>query len=270
MKNPKQYFPDTNMPNLRLTDQEAADVTAYLLSSRDPRYENVALPAVDAKLRDELALAYLQNLYTIERSRAKLAAMPEQERNVYLGEQTIAKYGCYGCHDIKGFENAKPIGTELTAGGLEAAPPVRLRPRARASPHTRHDWIKTKVLRPRIWDEGKEAVKDYNELLKMPNFGMTEREAKAVLVERHGLHQGVGASPPAGPPTHPRAAALAEGRKLVTRFNCQGCHLIEGHGPGHQDPDRRGRGRAAAEPRRRGRARPGRLAVRTTSTTRAG
>ena len=25
-KNPKQYFPDTNMPNLRLTDQEAADV----------------------------------------------------------------------------------------------------------------------------------------------------------------------------------------------------------------------------------------------------
>jgi mono/diheme cytochrome c family protein len=25
-------------------------------------------------------------------------------------------------------------------------------------------------------------------------------------------------------------AALAEGRKLITRFNCQGCHLIEGQG----------------------------------------
>jgi cytochrome c2 len=39
VRNPKQYFPETNMPNLRLTDQEAADVVAYLLSSRDPDYE---------------------------------------------------------------------------------------------------------------------------------------------------------------------------------------------------------------------------------------
>ena len=30
-------------------------------------------------------------------------------------------------------------------------------------------------------------------------------------------------------------ASMAEGRKLITRFNCQGCHLVEGHGHAIQD-----------------------------------
>ena len=44
--------------------------------------------------------------------------------------------------------------------------------------HTRQDWIYTKLRDPRVFDKDKEAVKDYNELLKMPNFGMSEREAE--------------------------------------------------------------------------------------------
>lgn len=35
----------------------------------------------------------------------------------YLGRKTIARYGCYGCHDIPGFEQAKPIGTPLNDWG---------------------------------------------------------------------------------------------------------------------------------------------------------
>src|SRR6185295_8918669 len=54
-------------------------------------------------------------------------------------------------------------------------------------PHTRQDWVFNKLLRPRMWDEGKEAAKDYNELLKMPNFGMSEREATAVLANVMGF-----------------------------------------------------------------------------------
>lgn len=230
IKNPKQYFPDTNMPNLRLTDQEAADITAYLLDApnHNRAYENVALPAVDRGVRDELALGYLQNLYTMDRSRAKLAAMPEAERNIYLGEQTIGKYGCYGCHDIKGFENTKPIGTELTQEGSKPLHQLDFG-HVHEVPHTRQDWVYNKLLRPRMWDEGKEAAKDYNELLKMPNFGMSQREATAVLANVMGFtKESAIATRQAG--GNARNAALAEGRKLVTRFNCQGCHLIEGHG----------------------------------------
>ncbi|HET9228791.1 MAG TPA: c-type cytochrome [Thermoanaerobaculia bacterium] len=235
VKNPKQYFPDTNMPSLRLTDQEAADVVAYVSNSRDAKFENVALPAVDGKVRDELALSYLQNLFTIEASRAKLNAMSDTERNVFLGEQTITKYGCYGCHDIRGFENAKPIGTELTQEGSKPLHQFDFG-HVHSVAHTRHDWVKTKVLRPRIWDEGKEKVKDYNELLKMPNFGMSEREAQAVTANIIGFtKETAAAARKAGASDGSRMASMAEGRKLITRFNCQGCHLIEGHGHAIQD-----------------------------------
>ena len=35
------------MPSLRLTDREAADITAYLMASRAPEFENLEVPAVD-------------------------------------------------------------------------------------------------------------------------------------------------------------------------------------------------------------------------------
>jgi len=63
----------------------------------------------------------------------------------------------------------------------------------------------------------------------MPNFGMSEREATAVLTNVMGFtKESALATRRAG--GDPRTAALAEGRKLITRYNCQGCHLIEGHG----------------------------------------
>ncbi|HEX5033623.1 MAG TPA: hypothetical protein VFW62_04015, partial [bacterium] len=40
-----------------------------------------------------------------------------QQKLRYIGKKTIAKYGCYGCHDIPGFEDAKPIGTGLADWG---------------------------------------------------------------------------------------------------------------------------------------------------------
>lgn len=228
VKNPKQYFPDSNMPNLRLTDQEAADVTEFIWSSHNQQYENVGVPGLDAKVRDELAMSYLQNLYTADRSKAKLAEMNPHQRDVFLGEQTITKYGCYSCHDIKGFENLKPIGTELTQEGSKPLHQFDFA-HVHSVPDTRHDWVRTKLLDPRIWDKDKEQIKDYNELLKMPNFGMSQREAEAVAANVLGFtKETVAASKKAG--MDPRTASLAEGRKLITRYNCQGCHLIEGQG----------------------------------------
>ena len=232
VKNPKQYFPDTNMPNLRLTDAEAADVTEYIWSNHDTSYENQPLPALDAQVRDELAMTYLQNVYTIDRSKAKLGEMDSHQRDVYLGEQTITKYGCYGCHDIYGFENLKPIGTELTQEGSKPLHQLDFG-HVTTVPDTRHDWVRTKLLDPRVWDKDKETVKDYNELLKMPNFGMSEREAEAIASNVLGFtKESVAASKRAG--NDARTAALAEGRKLITRYNCQGCHLDRGSRPRHQ------------------------------------
>ena len=46
------------------------------------------------------------------------------EKLLYLGEKTISRLGCFGCHTIPGFENAKPIGTALNDWGIKI--PARL------------------------------------------------------------------------------------------------------------------------------------------------
>ncbi|MCP4204998.1 MAG: c-type cytochrome [bacterium] len=228
IKDPKQYNLDTRMPSMRLTDQEAADITAYLLSSREPAFENLSLPEVDSDIRDELVLIYLQNNLTIEASHAALDKMDDGERDSYLGEETIQKYGCWGCHDVEGFENAKPIGVELTEEGSKPIHQFDFG-HVHDVPHTRHDWLKTKMLEPRIWDEGKEAVKTYQELYRMPDFGMSEREAEAVVANVLGFTKDYVITSRRADQS-PGAAALAAGRKLITSYNCQGCHLIEGQG----------------------------------------
>jgi len=35
----------------------------------------------------------------------------------YVGRRSISRFGCYGCHDIPGFKEARPIGTTLQAWG---------------------------------------------------------------------------------------------------------------------------------------------------------
>ena len=228
IKNPKAFNPATRMPDLRLTDQEAADVAAYLLEQRDPAFEGLELPAVDAAARDELVRDYLRNNNTFERTEALLAEMDEERRNVYLGEETVRKYGCYACHELAGFEDAKPIGVELTEEGSKPVHQFDFG-HVHDVPHTRHDWIETKLRDPRIWDEGKEEVKNYGELYKMPHFGMSEREAEAIVTNVLGFtKESALASRKAGQSA--RAAALAAGRKLLTHYNCRGCHLVEGKG----------------------------------------
>ena len=228
LKNPKQYNPGTRMPSLRLTDREAADLAAYLLSSTDPEFDALELPVVDPAIRDELVLYYMQGKQTIEQSQASLAAMSDAQKDIYLGEETIQKYGCWGCHELSGFENAKPIGVELTEEGSKPLHQFDFG-HVHDVPHTRQDWIRTKLLNPRIWDKDKEPVKTYNELYRMPNFGMSPREADAVVSNVLGFtKQSVNDSRKAAQTA--RAALIAEGRKLIIEYNCQGCHLVEGKG----------------------------------------
>jgi len=40
-----------------------------------------------------------------------------EKHMLYVGRRAISKYGCSGCHDIPGFETAKPIGTGLADWG---------------------------------------------------------------------------------------------------------------------------------------------------------
>ena len=39
--------------------------------------------------------------------------MTTEKKLRYVGRRSISNYGCSGCHDVPGFEDAKPIGTGL-------------------------------------------------------------------------------------------------------------------------------------------------------------
>ncbi len=68
-------------------------------------------PLSDFVKGDEVELAY-------PAAEGKFSAEEwERQKMVYLGRKTIGRYGCYGCHDIPGFESAGPIGVALQDWG---------------------------------------------------------------------------------------------------------------------------------------------------------
>lgn len=150
LKNPSLYHPRTKMPDLYLepiegpdgeTTDPAADIAAYLLSSTtdwEPAPGVASALTPDQEHLDSLVREHLSaRLYkkdvdealqagripdtiatTLTGPEARLAGELTQEKKLkYIGEKTITKYGCYACHDIPGFEDAKPIGTGLADWG---------------------------------------------------------------------------------------------------------------------------------------------------------
>lgn len=223
LKDPKHFSPTTRMPSLRLSDEEAADISAYLLSDHNEKFETARAPYVKPEVVDSMALEFLRSNLRHEDAEKKLAEMNAEDRLEFLGSKMIAHQGCYGCHDIKGFEDAKPIGTELTYEGSKDLSKfdfgfVNI-------PRTKQDWIAQKVKNPRSYDHGK--VKAYFEKLKMPHFGFTDEQAEAITTFVLSLQK-------SDIPMEMRKnlsdaeKATEAGRLIVQKLNCQGCHTMDG------------------------------------------
>jgi len=132
------------------TVDPAADIAAFLLKSTGSPadYKPTAeypTTVVDDAVLDELVRYFLTKLLTQQQIEAVMqtGAYPIPKENVkgdeielvketegaldsdewrarkllYVGRKTITKYGCYGCHEIPGFEDARPIGTALQDWG---------------------------------------------------------------------------------------------------------------------------------------------------------
>ncbi|HEX8154747.1 MAG TPA: hypothetical protein VF698_16565, partial [Thermoanaerobaculia bacterium] len=64
VRNPKNYYASAPMPSLRLTDQEAADITAYLMTLQKPRFLEEPIRPPDPAAVRFLAKGYLVNTLT--------------------------------------------------------------------------------------------------------------------------------------------------------------------------------------------------------------
>lgn len=238
IKNPKAYYADAPMPSLRLTDQEASDVTAYLLTMQKPGFMDTPIRPAYRQAVHDLAKGYLINTLSDRDAELKLKSMPDHDQLVYLGQRSIEKYGCYSCHNIKGFEGLKPIGTELTVEGSKALHlfdfgfmnDQQWKNEDGATEHVIHtvpSWVYNKLRNPRIYDDRRTKV--YNDKLKMPNFHLTPEEARRIAMVVVGLtKEKVAENRMAG--LDARTRLIEEGRKRVSQHNCRACHVVDGRG----------------------------------------
>jgi len=226
VRDPKHYSPATFMPNLRLTDSQVADVATYLETLKGPAGD-AAKATADQKATDDTLLDYLKNVVPFEEAKAQLAKMNTDERQVELGRRAINRYGCFSCHDIKGFEKAQSIGTDLSEEGSKLVTRLDFA-FVEGIPHTaKIKWFEAKLHDPRVFDRGR--VLQPLDKLRMPNFELSQVEIDRLTTAIMSFQREI--QPPAAMPVKDaRTDYLYQGRTLVHRRNCVGCHIIEGDG----------------------------------------
>lgn len=201
VKNPKKYWHETRMPNLRLTDAEAWDLAAYLTSLKS-----------DAK--PELS----------DKAKAFLAEEGADEK----GKKLIAYYGCFGCHEIEGFDTTPRVAVDLTEFGSK--PPSKLDfgdvPEFVADTHaqTWENWTRRKLHEPRVYRYERAAT-------RMAQYDLTQAEQDALIIFLKGQND-VTKQWPAAVKHNLTAekAAVQRGALLVDYYNCRGCHMIDDRG----------------------------------------
>ena len=192
IKNPRGFSPETRMPSLRLSDEEALAITSYLMT-------------LGAKLEP------------IRGIQEKLA----DPANIKRGEALVRKWGCFGCHEIKGMEKESRIGVELTTFGSKTLEELFFGNHTDIK-ETWDDWTYNKLKTPRTY-----ATERVEQL--MPQFDLTDEDIKALRVllssfrerkvgKRYQADQG------------DRVVQVVEGRRLMHEYNCIGCHEIEKRG----------------------------------------
>ena len=294
------------MPNLYLepyqengqTIDPAADIAAWLMSKGPGKFEGLQK---DVEGLNELVVLYLSKALTKSQvdsvmktgwypatdkanikgdevelfTGAEGAGKPLSETQLwnYVGRRTISRYGCYGCHDIPGFDDARPIGTPLQNWGRKdksklafehiheflhhhgepnggstkdrvdramksakshefATPEVEANELTAAYFYEqvmhgdRAGFLWQKLRAPRSYDFKKIETKGFDERLRMPKFPFNDQEIEAVATFVLGLV----AEPPADRYVYrPQGPAKdrIEGEKLLTKYNCTGCHIVD-------------------------------------------
>lgn len=225
IKDPKRIWSDTRMPNLRLTDEETRDITAYLMTLKNEKFDATSLPTLSDSVLDEVTLEYLTEQYGAVIGKAKLGTMSKEEKKIFVGKWAIDRQGCFGCHNTPGFEKTTKIGTDLTEEGSKDVHsfdfgflPIE---------ETRQAWFFQKMKDPRSFDQGR--VKKRDEKFRMPDFQLTDEETQALTIFLMSLKKSE-IPPHLTQQLSEKEQAVEAGRRMAREWNCQGCHLLEGKG----------------------------------------
>jgi cytochrome c2 len=202
----------TVMPDFRLSDQDTRDVATFLMSLKRPgvEYQNASF-LDDASLKAD-------------------------------GEKLVRRYGCAGCHEIKGMEDEQRIGTELT---LEGSKPIErldfallqqpamagkdpmtgedIRQPGRKEWYDHKGFFENKLRSPGIYDRGK--VKAPEERLRMPNIFLPDSDVTAITTFLLGSVETNLPESIRYNPTGPKKS-VQDGWWVAQKYNCMGCHNV--------------------------------------------
>jgi mono/diheme cytochrome c family protein len=199
IRDPKQYNPNTVMPNLRLTDSEARDIVAYLMSNTDSN-----------------SAASSQDLSNVEWDSEDLIAE---------GKAVIRNFGCHGCHEITGMEKEGKVSVSLDEFGAKTTEELFFGDalaNGEVSEETWEAWTIGKMKHSRAYKT--EAVDQ-----RMPNFAFGDEDATTLaMIMKSWDGRVIGSNY-----VHDLGRmgdAIEKGRRLVRQYNCVGCHVIEGQG----------------------------------------
>ena len=203
VKNPKGLDPKTTMPSLRLSDEEADAIAAFLQQKGD---------GTVAKL--------------------DIVAEPDNAKLVEAGKERIEWYNCSGCHPIAGFEGRTFYGPEITfegdkqyfrlAFGDKLQDMIHLDEEEGVQSHRNvANFVHMKLTDPRQFQPG---------LLKMPNFHFSDAEVKDLTVFVTSLKDRVYPSSYHAQ-MDKKDKAISDGREMFARYNCLGCHAYDKNSP---------------------------------------
>ncbi|MDG1843483.1 MAG: c-type cytochrome [Nitrospinaceae bacterium] len=190
LSNPKSYNHKSLMPNLRLSKDQANDIASYLMIHG----EKNLIPGIDKAINNQALIDH--------------------------GKNVVRTRGCYACHDINGMESEGRIAPELSSFGRKMT--SELEYGDAHIPHTWEAWARTKLKKP-------DSFRTERVLDKMPNFGLAPDEIDALVVLLKGFN---GTKIPQGYRKNltEKERILETGRRLITKYNCKGCHHVEGKG----------------------------------------
>lgn len=189
LRDPRMFQPEVEMPRYGFSDEERLAVVIYMMT------EFTDLDIADGP------------------------AIPSDPAFYEKGHRLFRIYNCAGCHELERVRPGEEMGPELSTIGSKRLYEIEF---GRAEiPGTLHDYLLTKLTRPRIFAEG----------LRMPDYGFSEEEAVALT---NALLSLTGEQVPEAyrVPRSPESAYAPQGEvgRLFKDYACFGCHRINGRG----------------------------------------
>ena len=88
------------------------------MENRNLEFEESPNHTYEDSVLNKLTINWLSKTNPEKFAIGKAAKMDKIDKLNFIGEKSIRHYGCFGCHNIDGFDDAKPIGVEITEEGL--------------------------------------------------------------------------------------------------------------------------------------------------------